>query len=169
VLDEAQIMSDNNSLVMFSPENLRHIIDGVQVEAEALRQLPAEVILGVRDCWNLKDDVGFGYSTKRMTDEELQMAIIEDLLLIVDWRRDGKELGGDFAHLTRFLDAESRDRVKKQLDSPMVKSLTVIDATGNIEIAPGHLQDAMDFSGFWIEGGEFLQAGTIISLAQEYR
>jgi hypothetical protein len=152
-----------------SPDELCHIVDGTQVEAEALRRLPAHVIAWVRDCWNLKDDDGFGYSTKNMSDEELQMAIVEDLLLIVDWRRDGKELGGDFAHLTRFLDGESQMRVADQLESPMVKSLTVIDDKGNIEIAQGHLQDAMDFSGFWIDGGEFLAAGTIISLAPEYR
>ena len=162
-------MSDKNSLAPISSEILRHIIDGVQVEAEALRLLPAEVILGVRDCWNLKDDVGFGYSTKNMSDEELQMAIIEDLLLIVDWRRDGKELGGGFDHLTRFLDEASRDRVRKQMDSPMVKSLTIVTATGDIEIDPTYLQDAMDFAGFWIDGGEILAEGTIISLAPELR
>ncbi|TLX16122.1 hypothetical protein FFR93_02015 [Rhizobium sp. MHM7A] len=160
---------NDQALTSISPEDLRHIVDGVQVEAEALRQLPEGVILGVRDCWNLKDDDGFGYSTKNMSDEELQMAIVEDLLLIVDWRRDGKELGGNFAHLTRLLGEESRERVAKQLESPMVKSLTVVDAKGNIEIAPGYLQDAMDFAGFWIEGGEFLSAGPIISLAPEYR
>lgn len=71
---------------------------------------------------------GSVYSTKNMSDEELQMAI--DLLLIVDWRRDGKELGGNFAHLTRLLGEESRERVAKQLESPMVKSLTVVDAKG---------------------------------------
>lgn len=160
---------DDQGLTSISSDVLRHIIDGVQVEAEALKQLPAEVILRVRDCWNLKDDDGFGYSTKNMNDEELQMAIIEDLLLIVDWRRNGKELGGNFAYLTRFLGEDSRKRVATQMESPMVKSLTVVDAEGKIEIAPGHLQDAMDFSGFWIEGGEFLADGPIISLAPEYR
>ena len=145
------------------------MIDGVQVEAEALRQLPSEVIKGVRDCWNLKDDVGIGYSTKKMSDEELQMAIIEDLLMIVDWRKDRKELGGGFDHLTRFLDVESRERVRKQMDSPMVKSLTVIAENGAIEINPVYLQDAMDFAGFWIDGGEILTEGTVIALAPEFR
>ncbi len=162
-------MTDNDSLAFISDENLRHIVDGVRVEAEALRQLPAEIILGVRDCWNLKDDVGFGYSTKKMSDDELQMAIIEDLLLIVDWRRDGKELGGGFDHLTRFLDEASRDRVRKQIESPMVKSLTIITATGDIEINPVYLQDAIDFAGFWIDGGEILAEGAIVSLAPEFR
>lgn len=159
----------NEALTSISPEDLRHIVDGVQVEAEALRQLPGEVISGVRDCWNLKDDGGIGYSTKSMSDEELQMAIIEDLLLIVDWRRNGKGLGGDFAFLTRFLGEASRKRVATQMESPMVKSLTVVDVNGNVDIAPGYLQDAMDFAGFWIEGGEFLAAGPIISIAPAYR
>lgn len=51
-------MNDQTS-TSISPEDFRHIVDGVQVEAEALRQLPEGVILGVRDCWNLKDDEGF--------------------------------------------------------------------------------------------------------------
>jgi len=162
-------VDDQDFSISISPDVLQHIIDGIQVEAEALRQLPAEVISRVRDCWNLKDDDGFGYSTKNMNDEELQMAILEDLLLIVDWRRQGKEVSGDFAHLTRFLDEDSRKRVADQLQSPLVKSLTIVDENGNIEIAPGHLQDAMDFSGFWIEGGEVLTDAPIISLAPEYR
>lgn len=162
-------MPDKDVLKDMSPSLLREIVDGIKVEADALKEMPSDVIAGVRDCWNLKDDVGFGYSTKNMSDEELQMAIIEDLLLVVDWRRQGKELGGDFSHLTRFLDEESRERVARQIEAPMVKSLITVDADGKIDIDPAYLQDAMDFCGFWIEGGEFLAEGTIISVAPGFR
>jgi hypothetical protein len=162
-------MENVSPTVPFSEQVLKEIVDGIKVEADALQQAPASVIAGLRDCWNLKDDTGFGYATKNMNDEELQMAIIEDLLLVIDWRRQGKEVGGDFDHLTRFLDAESRNRVAAQINSPMVKSLITVDVAGKIEITAGHLQDAMDFCGFWIEGGEFLTEGNIISIAPAYR
>lgn len=156
--------SDHNieQLTGLNMDQINDLIAGISLEAEALKKVPAEVIINHQECWNLKDDPN-GYSTKAMTDEELQQALVEDLLLVVKWRVDGKEVGGDFGHLTRFLDDEGKTRVRRALDAPMVKSLLSVSPAGHIEIAPEHMQDAMDYCGFWLDGWDILADGNIIS------
>jgi hypothetical protein len=139
------------------------LISGIALDAAVLKRLPADAIINHIDCWNLKVDPN-GYSIDAMSDEELQQAVIEDLLLVVKWRMDGKEVGGDFHHLTRFLDEEQSKRVAKALEAPMVKSLITVVPTGAIEITPEHMQDAMDFCGFWLDGWDILAEGTVICL-----
>lgn len=160
--------NDLSALFDMTADEFIGFVVKVHDQAEEVLDGPAEAIIANRECWNLKDDDGFGYTTKAMSEEELQQAIVEDLLLIVQFRSEGKECGGDFVHLTRFLDQFSRDRVAAQLESPMVKSLTMRGLNGEIELNPEYLQDAMDFSGVWIEGFEPLAGETSLAVNSQF-
>lgn len=136
--------------------SLKAIIAEIQGEAAVLEDAEAKTVINTRYCWNLRDDPDGSYSTKFMNDEALQQAAVEDLLNIVDWRMQGKEVGGDIDHLTRFLEGNSKQRAIAAFDSDMVKSLTVVHENGVIELHPEHMQDAMDFAGVWLEGWDIL-------------
>lgn len=156
--------SDCRDLEDMCDVNIHGIASAIKAGAAALDDASSEVIAATRDCWNLKNDGELGYSTSAMDDEELQQAIIEDLLLVVQWRLKGKHVGGDFNHLTRFLDTASALRVAEQLEAPMVKSMTEVSPTGDIEISPEHMQDAMDFSGFWLDGWQPLTGERVLTV-----
>jgi hypothetical protein len=135
----------------------RSVID----EAEALWQEPVSVIIATSWAWQLRHEPDELYSVDNMSDEELQQAAVEDLLMVVSLRAEGKEAGGDVEHLSRFLSGERKTRAIAALQSPMVASLTVVDEAGRVDIHPEHMQDAMDFSGVWLPDWEPLTDGAI--------
>lgn len=149
---------------MKSPINqqfLNDMVDMISEGADALRTASSEVIMSTRDAWNLRDDKNGIYSTRNMTDEELQMAIIEDLLNVVIWRVQGKDVSGTIEHHLRFLEGASRERARNAFSSPLVRSLTLILPNGSIEVHPDHMQDAMDFAGVWLNGWQALTDGPV--------
>lgn len=140
---------------------LDDVISEIAEEADALLSASPEVIMATRDAWNLRDDKDGLYSTENMTDEALEQTIVEDLLSVVYWRMQGKDVSGTREHHLRFLEGKSLERARLAFNSPMVKSLTVMLPNGSIEIHPDHMQDAMDFSGVWLEGWQPLTDDTV--------
>lgn len=137
-----------------SKDKLTEIIDEIIAERDRLHSAPGEVVSSSQDCWCLVD--GEVTSVRNMNDEELQLAVIEELLNVVYWRSLGKQVGGDIHYFTRFLVGEQEQRVINAFNSTLVKSMIVTSPAGHIELSPEHMQDAMDLSGTYLSGWESL-------------
>ncbi len=138
---------------------LSEMIQDVVSASDALKNAPAADIINNKHCWNLVDTSLS--STKHMSDDELAMALVEDMLNVVQWRMDGKETGGNRDHYVRFLSGSERDRALLAFENSFVKSLIMEMENGVVELSPEYMQDAMDFCGVWLEGWEPLTDETV--------
>lgn len=153
-------MSDDfKDEIGFSKDEIATIISDIRDASDALKEGDASDIINTQACWNLTDNELC--STRHMSDEDLAMALVEDMLNVVSWRMEGKETGGNREHYVRFLKDEQRDRALAAFEHQYVKSLIVEHENGVVELSPEHMQDAMDFCGVWLDGWEPLTDETV--------
>jgi hypothetical protein len=143
----------------------RKVLNEVLNEIEQLKAAPADVITATAWVWPLRHEEDGVYSVEFMSDEEIQQAAVEQLLISFSLRLEGKETGGDIDHHVRFLAGEHRSRAIAAFNAPFVQSLIKTSSDGAVELDPDHLQDAMDFSGYWLEGWEPLTDGNVYRAA----
>ncbi|PZR93496.1 MAG: hypothetical protein DI537_10270 [Stutzerimonas stutzeri] len=142
------------------PADFGYLVETIRLEAEALQNAPGSVIIATPHAWSLVDNEIF--SVRNMDDEELRQTVVEDLVALADWERQGKEIDFTAASLSRFLRPDLHDRVASALSDPFVQSLLERRTDGQLRIHKDHLQDAMDFCGVWLEGFEILTDGPVI-------
>jgi hypothetical protein len=134
--------------------DLLDLVDVIQLEAQALHNADGATIMAHESAWSLVDNDVF--SVRHMSDEELRQAIVEDLLYVAQYERDGKAMDVTELSLMRFLPAEIHSRTKSGLHDPFVQSLLERRSDNQLRIHKDHLQDAMDFAGVWIDGAAIL-------------
>lgn len=126
---------------------------------ERMHAASAAEILRCEECWVLVD--GDLFSVRNMDDEALRQAVVEELLNVRYWERQGKPMAFSEADLVRFLPADLHPRVRQALGDPFVRSLLDVSGDGQVRIHRDHLQDAMDFAGVWHEDFEPLTEETV--------
>lgn len=131
-------------------EEIRFLVDEIKVEAEVLHDADAAAILAHVHSWCVIDTPY--NSIRHMSDEELKQAIVEDLLNVTYWEKEGKVMTFTPAHLTRHVPARMHPRVNAGFLDPFVQSLLDNRDDGQVRIHMDHMQDAMDFAGVWHEG-----------------
>lgn len=124
-------------------------------ECEALNNSDGPTVYATSWAWALRHEEGV-HSIRYMDDDELKMAVVEDLVLAVGWCRKGFDLDVKASDLLRFVPDDDKPRVQQAFADSYVQSLISTDADGYVSIHPHHLQDAMDYCGVVIEGEEFL-------------
>ena len=150
-----------------SADDVQAFVGLVKDEADALHQLDGAAIKAFADTWYLVDtDV---ISIRNMDDDELKQAVVEELVDIEYWRRQGKELSYRVEDLVRFLTVELHPRVMAAFADPHVQSFVQRREDGEVRIDPAHLQDAMDFCGAWLEGEARLSDGPVYAAGPGFR
>lgn len=112
----------------------------------------ADKFLGERYTRELMSD-GLAWCTTNMSDEELRMAIIGDLVSYTMWEKEFNiQLPITFEELTRFVLPEDVERIRQQLEHEEIKHLFVFDNNVyRMKDDRAVLQAAMDFTGIWYE------------------
>lgn len=131
--------------------DLYGIIADVAQEAAQKKARPWQSIFLDPDHWSLKEE-DF-WSTKNMSDEEIRQTIIEDLLHVTMWEREGKCVRFHRGNLLRFVKTPTqRRRVRRAMKSDIVTNLTHYLSDGQIRLNPTFWQEAMDYCGVYMDG-----------------
>lgn len=109
------------------------------------------------------------WSTENMSNEDLRMAIIADLISFGVWNQEKKtKLNITFAELTRFVTPSDVDRIREQIDHEEIKHLIILtDGIYSLKEGREVYQAAMDYCGIWYEGYKAPDDFGVISVNHE--
>lgn len=106
------------------------------------------------DRWNLIDSPAS--SIRHMDDEDLRKTIIEDLILLEGYRRDGYAIPMSWSDLLRFVSNDRRlvDRALDALLHPCTQWFLQRQndpSSDEVAIDPAKMREAQYFAGTWID------------------